>query len=116
MTTTASVELELRKHTLYCRLLGEVDHHNAPHLRSDIDQAMLAMRPKIVALQLGDIDFMDSSGLGLILGRYKNAQDIGAKLILLDPTEQVEKILKLAGTQKFIEVQRSTEKDKGNAS
>ncbi|MCL2212907.1 MAG: STAS domain-containing protein [Oscillospiraceae bacterium] len=108
MLKTSSVEIEYSGGTLTCRLLGEVDHHNAPHLREEIDQEILAQRPEKVALYLGDIDFMDSAGLGLILGRYTKAQNIGAKLVLIEPTEQVEKIIRLAGTHKFIEVIKST--------
>jgi len=53
---------------------------------------------------------MDSSGLGLILGRLSRIQELGGELVIADPTLQVMKILRLAGLEKKIRIERSERK------
>ena len=62
---------------LIVRLDGEIDHHSAAEIRENLDNMIAETRPKSLVLELSDIDFMDSSGLGLVLGRYRRLQEIG---------------------------------------
>lgn len=95
---------ELEGDMLTVIIKGEIDHHRAPAIREAIDRDVFFYRTPKVVLDLSSIDFMDSSGLGLILGRYRKIKDMGSELILKDPTEEIMKIIKLSGVDKFIKI------------
>lgn len=92
---------------LVIRIFGEIDHHSAADARSEIDEKLLLERPARVFLDLSAIDFMDSSGLGLIMGRFALVRRYGGKLAVLDPSQAVRKILSLAGMDRMIPVRQS---------
>jgi stage II sporulation protein AA (anti-sigma F factor antagonist) len=103
------------KDTLLIKLSGEIDHHSAKAIREEVDKRLYLHCAKNVIIDLSGIEFMDSSGLGLILGRYTKAVELGGKLKLLNPTENVLKILKLAGTEKLIPIEfKDKTADKGD--
>lgn len=89
------------------KLLGEMDHHNAKELRGEVDSLILEYRPQRVVLDLSEISFMDSSGLGFIMGRYSLAKELGASLVLRAPTPAVMKIITLAGMERMIKIEKS---------
>lgn len=91
-------------------LRGEIDHHNAALWRGDIDRLILEKKPKKLFLDLGHIDFMDSSGLGLIMGRYSLLKKLGCELILLNPSCAVERICRLAGLERIVRIEKKQEK------
>ena len=91
--------------TMRVAILGDIDHHCARQMREKIDHAMFHYKPEVVLLNLSRVEFMDSSGLGLILGRYNTAGDIGAELIICSPSKGVTKILELAGIERIIKVE-----------
>jgi stage II sporulation protein AA (anti-sigma F factor antagonist) len=97
-------EIELDGYILKVKIHGDIDHHTVKGVREQIDSAILSHRPRFVILNLSCVEFMDSSGLGLILGRYNCAQNIGAKLILYKPTRRINKILAMAGIERIIEI------------
>ena len=82
---------------------GDIDHHSARTLRERIDNEMYLNRPETLILDLSGIEFMDSSGLGLLLGRYQRAKDIGCELKLTGCRERIMKILSLAGADKMFD-------------
>ena len=61
-------------------LSGEIDHHTAAAMRADIDAAAAAQQPKILRLDFADVTFMDSSAVGLVMGRYRLLQGWQGKL------------------------------------
>ena len=96
-------------------LRGEIDHHSAVSVRTEIDALICESAPKKTVLDLSEIDFMDSSGLGLIMGRYALMQRIGGELTLKNPNERVVKIFELAGLGRIIKIEREkVEKEKKN--
>ena len=90
---------------LLVRITGEIDHHSAVAVRSEIDEKISALRPLKMVLDMSDIDFMDSSGLGLIMGRYQRMRAVGGELILQNPNQRVLKISKLAGLEKIVKIE-----------
>ena len=86
---------------------GDIDHHSAKYIREAIDREIFLERPHVMILELSRVDFMDSSGLGLILGRYTRMREVGGILKLSNPTAQTVKILSLAGVDKLIPVTTS---------
>lgn len=86
-------------------LQGDIDHHSAVAVRAEIDDLLSRSRPDCLWLDLSQVDFMDSSGLGLILGRYNTMQRLGGRLVLVSPGKRVEKILALAGIERLIPIE-----------
>ena len=100
-----SYESEYSGGLLVVRIKGEIDHHGAVAMRTGIDSEILEDRPMKLILDLSAVDFMDSSGLGLILGRYSVMKSIGGELVVLNPTAGVMKILSLAGAERIIKIE-----------
>jgi stage II sporulation protein AA (anti-sigma F factor antagonist) len=90
---------------LTVRIIGEIDHHNAVGIRNDIDSEIYVCRPKRLIFDLSGVEFMDSSGLGLILGRFTTAKNIGGELIIRNPCKSVMRILKLAGAERILNIE-----------
>ncbi len=99
-----NIEEKINGKTLTVALRGEIDHHNATKMRMSIDKLILENQPLTLILDVEDIEFMDSSGLGLIMGRYKKMNEIGGELILRNPSEAILKICRLAGLGRFIKI------------
>ena len=105
---------ELKDNVLEIKLFGEIDHHSAVSVRVDIDGLIFDLRPKKMVLDLSEISFMDSSGLGLIMGRYSLMKEFGGTLSLRSPTVAVMKILTLAGMERIIKIEKSVKEDNKN--
>lgn len=84
---------------------GEIDHHSAVRVRSDIDALLYRLRPKKLELVLSDIGFMDSSGLGLVMGRYALAGELGCEFSVVDPSPAIMRIFRLAGMERRIHIE-----------
>ncbi len=89
---------------------GDIDHHNARAVRSRIDTKLYIQRPDELIIDLSRVSFMDSSGLGLILGRYTKATELGIVFKVANPTPQIRRILDLAGTERLIKIENNTVK------
>ncbi len=96
--------------SLRITLRGEIDHHSAVSVRSLIDEKLYEFRPKQVTMDLSSIDFMDSSGLGLIMGRYALMQKLGGEFLIANPSERVMKIFELAGMGRIIKIEKGKDK------
>ena len=95
---------EFTGEALKIKLRGELDHHSAVAIRTQIDDMIRSKRPKSLNIDMSVIDFMDSSGLGLIMGRYAVMKDIGGELYVTDPSPRVQKIMSLAGMERVINI------------
>ena len=93
-------------------LSGEIDHHSARTIREEIDLEIERSKPKRLILDLSRIGFMDSSGLGLILGRFTKMKTLGGTLSVLNPTKVTERVLRLAAADKIIPIERTEESSK----
>lgn len=100
----SQVSYEEHGDALVVRVRGEIDHHCAVSVRTGIDDVLATNRPDRVFLDLSEVDFMDSSGLGLIMGRFALVRRYGGKLAVADPSPAVLKMLHLAGMEKTIPI------------
>ena len=98
------ITYEKRGDALVVHVCGEIDHHSAVGVRTGIDDRIMAERPTRVLLELSAVDFMDSSGLGLIMGRFALVKQYGGTLAVLDPSPAVMKIMKLAGMERMVSI------------
>ena len=97
-------EMQKKDRLLVVRLFGEIDHHSAAGLRAELDGLLLKERPVRLVLDLSHIEFMDSAGLGLLLGRLRLMRELGGVMVLKSPNPRVLKILTLAGLERFMEI------------
>ena len=107
-----TLDFENEGNNLAVLIKGEIDHYSAVWVRAEIDAKIAEVCPKNTVLCLSKIDFMDSSGIGLIMGRYARMQKLGGGLILRDPSERVERICRLAGLERIVTIEKSSEKSK----
>ena len=84
--------------------MGDMDHHGVAGVRTQIDDAMFRLMPKILCIELSGVEFMDSSGLGLILGRYQKASDLGIEVMLSNPSPRTERLIVMTGIDKMIKI------------
>ncbi len=92
---------------LSASLYGEIDHHTARDMRMLIDSEIESTLPKSVILDFADVQFMDSSGIGLILGRKKLIEAMGGGLYIKNTKPHIRKISSLAGLENLILSERS---------
>ena len=102
-------EYSEEKDRMTLKILGEIDHHSALPLRRATDDMIIEKRPKALVIDLSAVDFMDSSGLGFIMGRYTLMGKLGGTVILRNPNEKTKKILSLAGIERIIKTERTKE-------
>lgn len=91
---------------LVLKITEEIDHHMVEKLRRRADYEIERYIPKKVVFDFNNVTFMDSAGIGLILGRYKNISSLGGKLELTNVSECVNKILIMSGVNKLINVKK----------
>ena len=87
---------------LCIRMPKEIDHHNAEILSKKVDNYIYGEKVNHVVFDFIDTEFMDSSGIGIIAGRYKKAQCFGGNVYIFNAGKQVNRILMLSGIQKNV--------------
>ena len=95
----ADVEFMATGEFLTAALTGEIDHHTAALLRSKIDEQIDRRLPQKLILDFSGVCFMDSSGIGLILGRSKRMQAAGGQVMVRGVSPQINRMLRLANIQ-----------------
>ena len=91
----------------------EIDHHKSENLRRIADYEIQRRNPKKVILDFNNVFFMDSAGIGMVIGRYKTASMIGAKLEMKNVKNNIRKIFEMTGILKIIPI---IEEDKNEKS
>ncbi len=97
-----SVKLKISDGTLWAHILGEIDHHSARAIREAIDASLLSYSPDALVIDLSGITFMDSSGLGLVMGRYTKAMEAGITFTVCGAGERIIKMFDMAGLDRII--------------
>ncbi|MFK2824268.1 anti-sigma F factor antagonist [Bacillus sp. B190/17] len=102
-----TVELEVTDQVLCMRLAGELDHHTAESLRNQASEAIEKENVRHIVLNLGDLTFMDSSGLGVILGRYKHIKQKDGEMVVCSISPAVRRLFDMSGLFKIIRMEAS---------
>lgn len=82
----------------------EIDQHSCEILRRRIDYEIQRFMPKKVIFDFNRVVFMDSAGIGLILGRYKTIQNFGGKLELINVKDKLKRIFEISGILNIIPI------------
>ncbi len=107
------VRLILKEGVLTAVLSGEIDHHSAREIRSEIDETVTRIKPKKLIFDFSAVQFMDSSGIGLIMGRCKLMQLWGGSVEIVRLPPKIEKIVSLAGLNQLCTIKGGTEVETG---
>ncbi len=91
------VESKLVGTTLYVGLCGELDERSAVYVRNKLDETFAASNMRKVVIEMSELKFMDSTGIGVLLGRYKKLSAAGVPIYIANPTKTIDKILTLSG-------------------
>lgn len=93
---------------LTVELIGELDHHAASGVGERIDFEILRDRPQKVCIDFEHLDFMDSSGLAVIMGRRRTCLDIGADISVSNLHGSIRKVLLMSGLQKYVKIEENS--------
>lgn|SRR5699024_5550021 len=100
---------EIKQNVLIVRLEGEIDHHEAKHLRKTWQEHLSHQHIQHVIVNVEQVSFMDSSGIGVLLGRYKEIAQRGGEMVICSLTEPIQRIFDLSGLFKIVRVQEDEE-------
>lgn len=103
------VQLTNEKDKLTARIVGEIDHHSARDIRDRVDENLRRSLPRQLVFDFRDVSFMDSSGVGLIMGRYKLVASMGGEIVIRNMSPHIAQIVKLAGLSKIATVEEEEE-------
>jgi anti-anti-sigma factor len=92
--------IEFNNGTLYVSLVGNLNHLTVPEWREKVDIKISEFNPSCVVLDFSQVDSMDATGLGFIMGRSECLMELGGKLIIEKPNESVSHLLNIAGIKK----------------
>ena len=101
-----AARIEYGKKEIRVYLDGEIDHHSAVLVRAGIDERIILSRPQTVLLELSGVDFMDSSGIGLVMGRYKAMKSVSGRIRVENLSPSAYKVMKLAGLERLGEIKQ----------
>lgn len=87
--------------SLVTKISGELDHHMAKAIRTETDKRIMRGNVKNLIFDFNDLHFMDSSGIGVVIGRYKLISSLGGKLTIISSKANVNKILNMSGIPKI---------------
>lgn len=96
---------EKRKNALVIRLSGELDHSEAARVRGEMDDLIDDTGVRRLVFDLSDLRFMDSSGIGLIIGRYKRLARRGGSVAVSGSNARIDRIFAMAGLYQLVERQ-----------
>ena len=98
------MKYEVQENCLTIFLPGELDHHNAEEIRKRSDYLIDQNHIRYVIFDFTDTTFMDSSGIGVIMGRYKRIYMLGGEVCAVHTSERMKKILTMSGVSRIMQI------------
>ena len=98
------MKYQVQENCLTIFLPGEIDHHNSEELRKESDHLIERNHIRYVIFDFKETDFMDSSGIGIILGRYNQLKSVNGTVMVIGMKPLVSKVFELSGLSKIIKV------------
>ncbi len=86
-------------------LSGDIDHHAAREIRTELDDVIARSRPELLILDMENVGFMDSSGIGLILGRSRALRAVGGELLVKNARREIAEVIRISGLGSVIAAQ-----------
>lgn len=95
---------------LVLEITEEIDHHEAEKIRIKADEEIARFMPRKVILDFNDVSFMDSAGIGMVLGRYKMMKMLGGTLGLKNVSSPLKKIFDMSGVTRICPIENTVAK------
>ena len=95
------MKYQVQENCLTIFLPSEIDHHNSEELRRESDHLIERNHIRYVIFDFKETDFMDSSGIGLVMGRYRLMQELGGELRVTGVPSHIRKVMRLSGLDKL---------------
>ena len=89
---------------LIVKINGDIDHHSCEEIRSKIDKEITIKNPKSILFDMEQVGFMDSSGIGVLIGRYKLISNNGGIAGMTNVKPQIMRLCEICGLQKIIQI------------
>lgn len=99
-----NVEFDFINNKLIIRINGDIDHHTCEEIRSKIDNEIGRKNPKSIIFDMKNVSFMDSSGIGVIIGRYKQIMNNGGLAAMINLKPQIRRVYDICGLRKIIPI------------
>jgi len=96
------LQINIQGNALIAKPTSEIDHHSAERMRGQIDSAFDNSSCRHIIFDFTGVNFMDSSGIGMIIGRYKNAEKRGGRLALAGMNDEMGRLFHISGLAKII--------------
>lgn len=93
------IETEYKNNVLTAYIKGELDHDSAAKIRVSVDGMAQSLKPRLLCLDFGGVSFMDSSGVGLVMGRYRQMQLLGGALRVKNYSDSIFRIFAMSGLE-----------------
>lgn len=101
------VTVKQKNSVITAYIKGDIDHHTAPLIRENIDDAIVSIEnAKSVILDFSDVTFMDSSGVGLVMGRYRLASQKNKSLSVENLSLRDYRIMQMSGIEKIAKISK----------
>jgi len=91
-----------RNKNMIVKINCEIDHHSADEIRDKVEREFSRSSAKNIVFDFANVGFMDSSGIGMILGRFRTAEQRGGKVFAINITKSLSKIFEVSGLKKII--------------
>lgn len=98
------VLISMNKKTLIAKMVGELDHHNAEQIRNKLEGEIINKSAKNLIFDFRELSFMDSSGIGMIIGRYKMISALGGQVNVVCNNKQIERLITMSGLKKILKI------------
>jgi len=98
------ISYEVCERILTVAVSGEIDHHSSAGLRTEIDRLIRKYSPVCLVLDFAGVDFCDSSGIALVLGRYRTMRSLGGEVELANLPENVRHIFDMADLRRLVKI------------
>lgn len=99
-----SIDFDYIDRLLIVRINGDIDHHSCDEIRAKIDKEIALRSPRSILFDMEEVGFMDSSGIGVLIGRFKLISDGGGKAGMINVKPQIKRLCEICGLQKIIKI------------
>lgn len=104
MDQVMAEDFQVIDNCLMIRLPEEIDHHQAGYISENADKHLIRKEVRNVVFDFESTRFMDSSGIGIIMGRYRKISCFGGKVYAIHVDKQIQRIFEVSGLNKIVEV------------
>lgn len=91
------LDFKMKDDVLIVNIVGDLDHHQATQAREEIDKTIETFKSKNLIMDFSRVEFMDSSGIGVVMGRYNKVKEKGGEILIIGCSKYVKLILEMAG-------------------